>query len=427
MYCRYCGKELPNDSNFCPNCGKKQNEDSAKQVVCDNKEGIYVSDILSKLSNNIKQIYDSSRNKIKRNTNNDEEANIEIDSYKSTFDIIINGENSSFWQVFSQFFIGHKIYVGIYLLWVVLNLCIMILSYMKYYETGYMSNAFYPFNKSISDICDGYAVYISFVDYWDVYDIWEFFVYTILIPALITGIIVIVFLWRKKNQIRINQNSRFYYLKKRMGATLIDKVILLVASFFLVFAISFIEYILSGGYDFISKLGTFSAIFHMSTDWVYNVAVGFVMKNYPGDVPSSHLVEISSCYTNLILIDILYVSLFALINAIYYGFFELKYKATIGKRNMKMSLIRVKNNQGYPITPGRIMLRAAIFFTMIVFSIVFRWLSGYNYYIVIIVFFLLLDIPVLFSQKSLLDILSGTRYIFYKYPMPLNKNKDNNK
>ena len=28
MYCRYCGKELPNDSNFCPNCGKKQTNES---------------------------------------------------------------------------------------------------------------------------------------------------------------------------------------------------------------------------------------------------------------------------------------------------------------------------------------------------------------------------------------------------------------
>ena len=29
MYCRYCGKELPNDSKFCPNCGKKQKNESS--------------------------------------------------------------------------------------------------------------------------------------------------------------------------------------------------------------------------------------------------------------------------------------------------------------------------------------------------------------------------------------------------------------
>lgn len=28
MYCRYCGKEIPSNSFFCPNCGKKQSEDS---------------------------------------------------------------------------------------------------------------------------------------------------------------------------------------------------------------------------------------------------------------------------------------------------------------------------------------------------------------------------------------------------------------
>lgn len=31
MYCRYCGKEIPNNSNYCPNCGKRQSEDNWKK------------------------------------------------------------------------------------------------------------------------------------------------------------------------------------------------------------------------------------------------------------------------------------------------------------------------------------------------------------------------------------------------------------
>ena len=26
MYCKYCGKEIPNGSIFCPNCGAKQKD-----------------------------------------------------------------------------------------------------------------------------------------------------------------------------------------------------------------------------------------------------------------------------------------------------------------------------------------------------------------------------------------------------------------
>ena len=37
MYCRYCGKELLYDSNFCPNCGKKQKESNVPSLFGRNK------------------------------------------------------------------------------------------------------------------------------------------------------------------------------------------------------------------------------------------------------------------------------------------------------------------------------------------------------------------------------------------------------
>ena len=33
MYCKYCGQELAEGEDFCPNCGKKVNEDNLPVVV----------------------------------------------------------------------------------------------------------------------------------------------------------------------------------------------------------------------------------------------------------------------------------------------------------------------------------------------------------------------------------------------------------
>jgi len=46
MYCRYCGKELPNDSNFCPNCGKKQKERNDLKFI--NRSNFGVIDFIHK-------------------------------------------------------------------------------------------------------------------------------------------------------------------------------------------------------------------------------------------------------------------------------------------------------------------------------------------------------------------------------------------
>ena len=60
---------------------------------------------------------------------------------------------------------------------------------------------------------------------------------------------------------------------------------------------------------------------------------------------------------------------------------------------------------------GKALIRAICGGALMALSVyLFRFGMLMSYYVVIIVFFLIIDIPVLFSKRSLIDILTGTKY-----------------
>lgn len=105
---------------------------------------------------------------------------------------------------------------------------------------------------------------------------------------------------------------------------------------------------------------------------------------------------------------VLTVILFVASNFFYYLFTETVYHASIGKRFLGGLLI---NKYGYEIGPGKAFLRAILLTAMIILSIYLKWkFFLLDTWLVIVVFFLVLDLPVLFCGKSLLDLCTRTMY-----------------
>ena len=104
MFCGFCGKEIPDNSNFCPNCGKQQGS---------------------------------------KPMGNDWWNKHVLPFYKS-----------------------HKIVSTIYMVWFLIHLTLFIFSSPTYYNERLEhdmdnSSPFYPFDKSLSYIFDG-GTYYSF-------------------------------------------------------------------------------------------------------------------------------------------------------------------------------------------------------------------------------------------------------------------------
>lgn len=431
MYCRCCGKELPNDSNFCPNCGARQKEETIRK----------------------------------------------------------NSQSIITW--FTNLLREHKVASYTFLIWFLLHLTL----YISSEKLDNCDNRFYPFSTTFSRVLDNYSFDIDFlgrtVDY---YNFTEFFAYVVLLPLLIWGIVrsypyikrfwskMIIWInrWQEKNtkkakdyqawkeqlqqtqiidnlqKVDINETAnaqspieeveqhhntdtidldqdninesviidtpqnvsatiecepkedgvKTMPLLRRFVGSMFDKIVIIIISITLILLIG------SSSADYMGNLGKYSAFFHMSTTEVYNSAIGTIMLNFPSDRISQHQSEIDECYSKFIFIDIIYTFQFVIVNILYYYFSERKWNASPGKHLLGLVLVSISKKQlYYKIDNSKIMFRSIIFVLLMIIMLTIRWLIGINYYGITILFFLVLDIPVLFTGNSLIDILSRTKLI----------------
>ena len=214
--------------------------------------------------------------------------------------------------------------------------------------------------------------------------------------------------------------SHVNYLQKRFVGSLVDKVFICILTFVVVIVISFFNPNISG------DIGTFCALFHMDINDIYNTAVGHVMINYPDERIIHHQYEIDKYCSSLKSIEVSMLLLFSLINILYYLLSEVIYKASLGKK--LQNLILVSYRTGVKITFVHILFRVIVFALMMLLSFIFRWTIGVNYYVIIIVFFVMMDLPIFFTNRSLLDLLTNTKLVFaYQQITQLNnvENDDN--
>ena len=374
MYCRKCGKEVPTGSNFCPNCGASQKE--------------------------------------------------------ATFGL----KN---WVI--EFYHNHKITSIIYFLWLVLHIFLFLSANTR--ESTYrtyrvvrisaedVKAAFFPFNE--------YGV--------DSYDASELFFYTIIFPFIIFGLykllsyiylrirrMVSLIFNRKKcnsqlchvtnergggnakdniNEVspiggviegdnlkedilivsdnteeetttEYNRETEIMPLSRRFLGSMIDKIVLLV----LFFLTSIINPLLKSG-----DLGGYIAILNKSP-YDYRIYEQLGITTYGFEALDSRV-----------------TFSFILFNILYYVLFESIKKASLGKNFLGGVLIDKSSDV---IDFGKALSRGLWGgFMMISFYFLFHLAMGLNLYIVFCLFFLIMDLPVFFTKRSLLDICTRTFYV----------------
>lgn len=109
--------------------------------------------------------------------------------------------------------------------------------------------------------------------------------------------------------------------------------------------------------------------------------------------------------------DSLITQLFIWFNALFYLLSEIILKASPGKRIMSGILV---DHFGDDIEILDILKRSMFFLILTYLVIGIHFMLDINYIILILLFFLILDLPILYSRRSLLDIWSNTQLVVKK-------------
>ena len=166
--------------------------------------------------------------------------------------------------------------------------------------------------------------------------------------------------------------------KRRLGATLVDKILIMVLFIILLLVVS--------PYGTPGILGRYTVLMNLSPSEYYD--------------------------QKLFLIDQLITSVFIIVNFIYFLLSEFIFRASPGKR--MFGLIVLSKNSTV-VNKRRILKRNLIFLCLMITAVLIRYILDTNYVIAIIFFFIILDIPVFIKNQSLIDLISNTFIIRRKY------------
>lgn len=413
MYCKKCGKYVPSDAKFCPYCGKSLNRQNNFKMF----------GLLKEL----------------------------VEKYKPL----------------------SYIYMG----WLLANITLWLFASNTHYngragESYDISDGFYPFPIPLFEVIS-YSYYDSFslIENIDVYDFSEFYFYTLLLPLSFLALqktfqyIFKVFKGNRKsiethsksdenkdvrlvvmpstpedetvikggeksgaqNKEEITSNydqqniskvksdkkecSPFPLWRRAIGSA-IDKFLILVL--FLVGYEAFHPYSCFGNIGlFIGLLGTTPTSYEY-VDRTHIANYGSYYEGIDKDYQDNVYKEEGKPYlgqTKDIIMSMTYS--FVLWNIFYYILFEFLLCASPGKYIMGGRLYEFEKKLR---RIGKVLLRGiilgALLFTLV---FLFQYEKIANYYILILAFFIILDIPLLFTafsmKCSLLDLLSNTNYV----------------
>lgn len=395
MYCKYCGKEVPNDSNFCPSCGRK----------------LYMSP-----------------------------------SFKEKY-------------AFPNLLSNSRKGIYYYVLWFLLNVGLYIFAAPESHrEKNFGSIGFYPFDKSISSIFQGEKYRFSLLNNIDYYDFSEFFFYTLLLPVFIVVVL-------KSKPFKFSKKTYILYVKKQVNniEKRISNIYLYITSYF-----ASHKYRLNSAYSNLRKIIKHGKATRKESEEVdlNEVTVEIqtdtiilntdarplpLFRRFIGSVIDKVLIIVLFIgililinpfgssrllgYYFVILqtspieymksLDIQITSWLILFNFIYFLFFEYFFSASLGKRLLggiiiedrdslrKMSFLKVAMRR----------LLSALFSFLAVWLL--HFICGLSYILVLFIYLLLVDIPVLFCKLSLLDLCSGTICVRKDRKLQLYQNKDN--
>lgn len=483
MYCRHCGKELPNDSNFCPNCGSKQEQ--GKRVAelqtkivgfyCNHKglSVVYVAWFLLHItlwifSNPIhthryglrgnyssydidlsdafypfdKPLSDYANAKFSLLDNCDVYDFSEFFFYTVIIPFIIVGLYKLFLFFFSKMKRRSRVtWIVLYAIWSVIHVVLWVFP-LTLKPFPFPQSNFYPFVQTYSS---GTKI---FFDKLEIYDYSEFLFYVFLVPFLILCFVLYKELFNKMKR-KSNSNSKdpcssiksmqqistedlvetkeirrepdvllkemsskekkieSMSIFKRFVGSIIDKVLILIL--FVVVSIIISPYGAPG------RLGTYHGLLNSSPE-VYEYVDRVAMNNY-----GTYYEGISKGYQDIarlestpphigstMELDVSITFSFILFNLLYYILFESILSASLGKRMLGGVILDSADDK---IGFVKALLRAICGGVLMSgVYLLFHLQMELSNYVVIFVFFLLLDLPVFFTKRSLIDICTFTTY-----------------